>query len=84
MRFASRRSVVTKKRIGINRERHARRRLLQNRDGLQVGALDGKVAIVTGAQRRIWAGIAKGPWRRWATNRATANARIEAHESRAM
>jgi hypothetical protein len=33
---------------------HAGRRLLQNRDGLQVGALDGKVAIVTGAQRR-WA-----------------------------
>jgi len=49
-----------------------------------VGFLDGKVAIVTGAQRRIWAGIAKGAWRRWATNRATANSRIEEHESRAL
>jgi len=64
--------VVTKNRIGINRERHARRRLLQNRDGLQVGALDGKIAIVTGAQRR------------WATNGATANSRIEEYESRAL
>ena len=33
--------------------------------------LDDKVAIVTGAQRRIWAGIATGTWRRWATNGAT-------------
>jgi len=70
--FASTPSVVTKNRIGIDRERHARRRLLLNRDGLQVSALDGKVAIVTGAQRR------------WATNGATANSRIEEYESRAM
>jgi DinB superfamily len=37
-----------------------------------VGAVDGKVAIMTGGQRR------------WATNGATANSRIEEHESRAM
>src|SRR5262252_633236 len=50
--FASSRSVVTTKRIRINRERRSTRRGLQKRDGLQVGALDGKDAIVRGGHRR--------------------------------
>src|SRR5262249_12350324 len=91
-RFASRRSAVRKKRSGVNRECHARRRVettdqsdpgRRYQDGLHVGVLDGKVAIVRG--RSDASGRAsRGAWRRWAANGATANSGIEEHESRAM